>query len=225
MDFSQVKAIKIPEGDVKKIMQGETVLWNRLPAEYQAVEYVQSSGTQYIKTGYMPNQDTVVIATFAPTVADASNGSVFGARRAYGSVEYRLHLPTPYEDHNYISSFFGDQIYGYQDGNYYDWEVGGVYTAKFGKSVYIDGVLQHTFDNATFTSQYALYLFAFNTSGTASGGKNRIYSCQIFDNGTLVRDFIPCYRKSDSVIGMYDIVNDVFYTNSGTGTFTKGADA
>ena len=32
----------------------------------------------------------------------------------------------------------------------------------------------------------------------------------------------PCIRKSDGAPGMYDIVNDVFYTNSGTGTFTTG---
>ncbi len=45
----------------------------------------------------------------------------------------------------------------------------------------------------------------------------------MYDNGTLVRDFIPCYRKQDGVIGMYDLANDVFYTNAGTGTFLKGA--
>jgi hypothetical protein len=45
----------------------------------------------------------------------------------------------------------------------------------------------------------------------------------IYTNGKKVRDMIPCYRKNDSVIGMYDIVNDTFYTNSGTGAFLKGA--
>lgn len=40
----------------------------------------------------------------------------------------------------------------------------------------------------------------------------------------LIRKLIPCYRIEDTDIGMYDIVNDVFYTNSGTGTFEKGSD-
>lgn len=44
----------------------------------------------------------------------------------------------------------------------------------------------------------------------------------MWDDNELVRDFIPCYRKSDGVIGLYDLVNDVFYTNLGTGQFTKG---
>lgn len=41
-------------------------------------------------------------------------------------------------------------------------------------------------------------------------------------DGDLVRDFIPCYRKLDNVAGLYDMVNDEFYTNIGTGTFTLG---
>lgn len=40
----------------------------------------------------------------------------------------------------------------------------------------------------------------------------------------LIRKLIPCYHIVDDVIGMYDIVNNVFYTNSGNGTFEKGKD-
>ena len=50
------------------------------------------------------------------------------------------------------------------------------------------------------------------------------WKCKFFkisDWTTLVRDLVPCYRKSDSVIWMYDKVNKQFYTNAGTWTFTK----
>ena len=39
-----------------------------------------------------------------------------------------------------------------------------------------------------------------------------MYSFKVYDNGTLVRDLVPCKRDSDSTVGAYDIVNDVFYT-------------
>ena len=42
------------------------------------------------------------------------------------------------------------------------------------------------------------------------------------NGGGLIQYFIPCYRRSDNVIGFYDLVNDVFYTNAGSGTFSKG---
>ena len=48
------------------------------------------------------------------------------------------------------------------------------------------------------------------------------YSFQILNGETVLIDLIPCYRKSDNVAGMYDTVNDVFYTNQGTGTFIVG---
>lgn len=52
--------------------------------------------------------------------------------------------------------------------------------------------------------------------------KIRIF--QIRENGIIVLDLVPCYRKSDGEIGMYDLVSNTFFTNAGTGTFTKGAD-
>ena len=51
-----------------------------------------------------------------------------------------------------------------------------------------------------------------------------MYRVQIVNSsGTLVRDLIPCYRVSDNVTGMYDLVNDVFYANSGSGSFVCGS--
>jgi hypothetical protein len=44
------------------------------------------------------------------------------------------------------------------------------------------------------------------------------------NTSTYERQMIPCYRKSDNVIWMYDIVNWVFYTNNGSWTFTKWND-
>lgn len=43
-------------------------------------------------------------------------------------------------------------------------------------------------------------------------------------NGTKIRDMYPCYKKSNNTIGMLDIANSSnnFYTNQGTGTFSKG---
>ena len=52
-----------------------------------------------------------------------------------------------------------------------------------------------------------------------------IYSCQMYDeNEVLVRDFVPCYRKADNKSGMYDLVNDVFYTSATSTDFDVGPD-
>ena len=47
----------------------------------------------------------------------------------------------------------------------------------------------------------------------------KLYYMEIYDNGTLVRYFVPCVRESDGEIGLYDIVNQKFYANEGEGSF------
>ena len=71
-------------------------------------------------------------------------------------------------------------------------------------------------------SNIPIYLFTFNTNNSPStNSKLRIYSCQIYDNGTIVRDFKPCINP-EGKIGMYDTINSVFYPNVGTGEFIPG---
>ena len=59
VDFSHVKDVTIPEGSVKSISSGATILWHKagggLPDIYQEVEYIQSDGSQYIDTGIVGN--------------------------------------------------------------------------------------------------------------------------------------------------------------------------
>lgn len=69
-------------------------------------------------------------------------------------------------------------------------------------------------------------LFGGNTESGATQVTSllKVFAFQLFENGKLSLNFIPCYRKSDGEIGMYDTVSKNFYTNAGTGTFLKGAD-
>jgi hypothetical protein len=55
-----------------------------------------------------------------------------------------------------------------------------------------------------------------------SKGSCKIYSCALYNSDVLVRNFIPVKRKSDNVLGLFDSVNKVFYTNAGSGTFGAG---
>ena len=52
----------------------------------------------------------------------------------------------------------------------------------------------------------------------------RVYYYKHYENGSLKCNLIPCYRKSDNKIGMYDLVSKTFKTNELSGTFTKGND-
>lgn len=67
-------------------------------------------------------------------------------------------------------------------------------------------------------------MFCVNRNGIPTDlATSKIKYCKIWDNGTLVRDMVSCKRDSDGELGMYDKVNNVFYTNLGTGKFTMTA--
>ena len=53
-------------------------------------------------------------------------------------------------------------------------------------------------------------------------GYGKCWYLKIYDhNKVLLRDLVPC-KNSNNIVGMYDIVNDVFYTNAGTDNFIGG---
>lgn len=75
-----------------------------------------------------------------------------------------------------------------------------------------------TMTASNFQTNYPLFLSAYNNGGTADNISTvYIYSCQIYDNGTLVRDYVPWQRASGE-IGLYDQVNAKFYPNAGEGS-------
>ena len=49
----------------------------------------------------------------------------------------------------------------------------------------------------------------------------KLFSFKILENGVVQKQFVPCLRESDSVAGLYDILDDdpttAFYVNAGTG--------
>lgn len=59
----------------------------------------------------------------------------------------------------------------------------------------------------------------FNKNNNMQG---RTYYLKVTQQGRVIADLKPCYRKADSVIGMYDLATRQFFPASGT--WTKGAD-
>lgn len=99
--------------------------------------------------------------------------------------------------------------------------------AKMYENTQIVTINDNTVYNGTISGEintgYNMTLFAANWEGTVKYFANtKIRSCKILENGTLVRDYVPCTNSSGTV-GLYDLVNSEFYTNAGTGTFTAGS--
>lgn len=182
-----------------------------LPSGYTKLEYIESSGTQYIDTGVssFPALSTRVILDVDWL---SGTGCYFGCAQSGGNW--------------YVEAFQSTKIYsGYlsESKSANIATVIGRYTVeKTGVSTNVNGVkIIHA--SASTTILKSIYLLANNGSSGASGIADaaRIYSCKISSSSGLIRQFVPC-KNSSGEVGLYDEVNDVFYGNAGTGVFIAG---
>lgn len=192
-----------------------------VPSAYQEVEYIESSGTQYIDTSLIADQDTCFEIKVSISEYVSNNCRLFEARATDNSVDKSLGVVCFYTS-------TGIQ-YRYDKSSSYSTilQVGDIHTFKGVKNVlYLDNQNIITTTSKTFNTGCNLCLFALNspTSGVRSMDASiyKLYYCKLYNDTTLVRNFVPCYRKSDNEIGLYDTITQTFFTNAGTGTFTKG---
>jgi hypothetical protein len=187
-----------------------------LPVEYQQVEWLESTGTQYIDIGYKPNNTTEIEIKVKVNSFIGDYTTIYGSRNANNSQFFLL-----------ISNVSKNVSFIYNQS-----DSGTVTTVNALDTLiikqkkaecYINNNLLYTFPSSTFQSLYNMYLFRTNNSDAGQYPTlSNMYYCKIFDNNVLIRNLIPCKRIIDNVAGMYDTVNNVFYTNAGTGTFISG---
>lgn len=182
-----------------------------LPSGYTKLDYIESSGTQYINTGFKPNQNTRCVMDIENL--SSAQAAFFGARASQAVASFTYFS---------LTATTGRSDYGTLQQTMTFSSTLGRYTIDANKNVVnVNGVsITHT--ASTFSADHDIFLLAVNTAGKASNfAKVKLYSCKIYDNGTLVRDFIPC-KNASGTLGLWDNVNSVFYANAGTGTFRTG---
>jgi len=189
-----------------------TIGGSKLPTEYIAVNYIQSSGTQYIDTNYKINANTKFHIKCSQY--RTAGGQIFGARE--NDFWYNLYSRSGKVAFGYNSTRVDFNI---STGDY----VFEDFTAD-STSVVINNEVHNDITINQFPD-YTLYLFAANTNGTPTEfSKSRIGRVKIYENEVLIRDYVACRRISDSMLGLYDVINNVFYVNQGSSSFSSGGD-
>lgn len=190
----------------------------KLPDEYQEVEYIESSGKQYINTLIYSKSEL--------------------------SIDLTIQLNNLTKDQKFFGSYGNGGIcLGTYQGK---WRIGagmwgtanagGVTNTEttyektniiiYGNTWIINGVTEHSANSISQNNQAPIIIFGINYNGSVLQKDSiKVYNLKIYDSDVLVREFIPCYRKSDEKPGLYDTVSNEFYINQGTGDdFTKGPD-
>lgn len=239
-DYSQltnIDRLTIPEGEVAQISYNGSVIWYSSDNfnGYQPVEYIQSDGNQYFDTGvnasnypdgikyvfkgnvteYKSTLNIYWFGALANNSRSANAGSINGNCCVFcggdGGSYWGAKQPTAGEDFELIvqaTSKAANNIIA---------TLNGTQLSKPSSTI-----------NSEMPNANIYFLTAKGTGAATTANRKfcgKIYSFTMDSaDGTPIRNFVPCYRKSDRVIGLYDTIEDKFYTNIGTGNFTKGND-
>lgn len=179
---------------------------------YTVLEYIQSDGAQCINTGFVPNQDTRIVMDIQALAAD--NRYYFGARTITATIQFAAQ----------VSSVSTIRFRADRDSVLISQSPTERITLELNKNIpVINGEQRATMDVASFTpgAPIALLTTAYGSNLASSRMSAMLYSCQIYDNDVMVRDYVPV-RSQDNEVGLFDQTNSVFYPNAGTGVFTAG---
>lgn len=167
-----------------------------LPLEYQQVEYLEFTGTQYIAETGINLVSGDVIFGFAALDSSVSTTAEDGVMGGNASDTY--------------------EIYYYSGAlRYYGNITGQNNSGSTANKKIIAGTL--TANGAD---------FAIGRYSPDYVHKGKIWDVLVYRMGSnlIYRHYVPCYRKADNVAGYYELMRGVFYTNQGTGTIGVGPD-
>lgn len=184
---------------------------------YTRLEYIESTGTQYIDTGITVDAENYNKLRF---VCETYYSSFTGAFLANGCSMSGL---------IYYFGVTNTGVIAYGNGTSdktFDVTAPTAtkLTADFNPAAgeySVGDTSQSGLTFATPAKSGNFYLFAYNNGSAARCHPERIYSCKVYKEDVLIRDFVPA-KDNGGNIGLYDRVNDVFYSNDGTGVFSSG---
>lgn len=195
---------------------GSTLIWQKVvEAPYDMeLEYLESTGTQYINTGIINNSSVIIDMKMSASGTNCLHGSEY-------TYQYRFKWGA---DGN------GRIYYGYQNnhtsGVTFQLNQPCTYHLKQGEQYVKDyqgnTILSSSETLSTYSTNPIMLFKCYSGSDWVNtSGTTRIYSCKIYNNGVLM-DLIPV--RIGQIGYLYDKVSGQLFGNSGTGNFILGPD-
>lgn len=185
-----------------------------LPSGYVLLDYIESTGEQYIKLDLTFTKDTVCRIKF--NLSESTGNCIMGS-----SGQFRFFNANNSAYLDWARGRGGDRLHGGRINNNttYDIEFGDWYVKNLDTGDYI---IQGTAwgDTVSYVSNKINLMYIPNLTPSKKA-KGKFYLSQVIEKRELVCNLLPCIDPSGAV-GMYDTVSRKFYGNAGTGTFVAG---
>lgn len=177
---------------------------------YTPLEYIESTGTQYIDTGIVPNENTIVEVELMK-----DSGSEILWERILGvDNQFMIYIDAKKGTSDKRFKWFANINSGEKTIHVVEYDT--KIKLKVGQgNIYYNDNLATTYTTQPNTTT-PIYLFWCKDADRY--GVYKLYSCKIYNDTELVRDFTPCLDKNNTAC-LYDKVNKQFYYNLGSGQF------
>ena len=220
--FGNISIPSIYKGNTKidSIYHGLNLVYKSslLPSGYTELEYLESTGTQYIDTGYKPNGNTKVEIKYQTPTQNTKQQGIFGAR---DGLRNRFTLFTGAKKDAFQVDYNTNNSLSDHITNITGVDGAGVNTIRISNSFVINDILINQVEKVNFQNTLDMYLFANNNNTAQLPMIGRIWYFKIYDNDVLVRNFIPALDPNGTPC-MYDLVSKTTFYNAGSGTFNYG---
>lgn len=200
-----------------------------IPNTITFLEYLQSSGTQYIDTGIYATEKTSAIVK-AKTLSAISSNIYLGARSGtYSAVTNAFVIQTGNYNGRYIARIIkngttainSDIIKIKNVSANTEYELSCLAENDPGFPVlWCAPYTSELREINNYTADYSMHLFGINQA-TPDHSSAIIKRAVIYNGKALVADYLPCL-DSNNVPCMYEAVSGEFVYNDGTGDFTYG---
>ena len=194
----------------------------KLPAKYTPLEYIESTGQEYVDLEIQPTDKTgffTLLDIANPQAGGELYPSPFGARTDSG--EFKLTGNVDYEWTYGVDVFVRVPVYGAHEIEVDPMQETGIFR--------VDGNT-NLFTRSDLALSANAYLFAFNdlkgksasvTANPVRLAKMKLSAFALLEDGKVKRDLVPCKKADGGECGLYDRVSKKFFRNaSGTGGFT-----
>lgn len=196
---------------------------NRVPDTYQEIEYIKSTGGQYINTGVVPAANFEFDIKYKDDEGSGSNYVLGSRSNSTSSTPIYAGVAGASASRNItVAKHDTKSTDNYRKAGYlynihatYNDEMTGVSTMR---NLSTGDVFTGTQTSTSAGATAQVRVFALYTSQTHSGMS--LYDLKLWNNGDFVRHFVPAVLLDNNTVGLYDTINDTFYENAGSGSFS-----
>ena len=197
---------------------------SELPSGYKKLEFIYNPNQAYIDTGVDGGHFNKTYCKFMMVQIVPKWSTIWGCRHN-NSVERGLLVYA-------VTNKFWANHYNQDRTTDIDVAVDILYEADYNNGIYtINGQTETFAPTDVFTNQYSCFLFGLHDNNAISDSiewkrfaRMKCYSFKMWQDDTLVRDFVPARQLSDNKVGMYDKIEGKFYSSAHEGYEFQGSD-